>query len=205
MINVNELQSYKYCKWAVQEDNQKVGIYVKKQCQIFIDIVEDNNNEAYFDMKMHEKVDKLLSIIVHPDLSKPMNVSLEDYQWLIIDAVFSIKNREDDSRYYQTVLLEIARKNFKSFTCGIIIILLMLLEARFSRFFSVAPDLQLSKEVQVAIHKIIESSPALMDERKPRFKYLRDEVRCLLTDSEFKPLACSNDRLDGKIVCPLVQ
>ena len=118
--------------------------------------------------------------------------------------VFCIKNKEDDTRYYQTVLLEVARKNFKSFTCAIVMILLMLLEPRFSRFFSVAPDLQLSKEVQVAIHKIIDSSPVLVDDKKPRFKNLRDEVRCLVTNSEFKPLACSKDRLDGKIVCPLV-
>ena len=38
----DDLTSYKYCKWAMREDNQKVGVYVKKQCKIFVDIVEDD-------------------------------------------------------------------------------------------------------------------------------------------------------------------
>ena len=72
----------------------------------------------------------------------------------------------------------------------------MLTDPQFSRFFSVAPDLKLSKELQLAIRKIIKVSPALADDSV--FKLLRNEIRCLITDSEYTPLAYSEDRMDGK-------
>ena len=68
--------------------------------------------------------------------------------------------------------LEIARKNFKTFTSAVIFIIGLLSEPRFSRFFSVAPDLKLSSELKMAIRKIIKSSPYLEDE----FKILRSEI-----------------------------
>ena len=58
-----------------------------------------------------------------------------------------------------------------------------------------APDLKLSSELKGAIRKIIKKSPALVDE----FKILRSEVRCKITDSEYTPLAYSQDRMDGKL------
>lgn len=73
----------------------------------------------------------------------------------------------------------------------------MLTDPQFSRFFSVAPDLKLSKELQLAIRKIIKVSPALADDSV--FKLLRNEIRCLITDSEYTPLAYSEDRMDGKL------
>ena len=119
---------------------------------------------------------------MHPDLNQPMKDCMEDYACLLITAVFCTKNREDDARYYETALLEIARKNFKTFYSAVIFILLMLTEPKFSRFFSVAPDLKLSSELKLAIRKIIKSSPVLAEESV--FRILRSEIRCKLTESE---------------------
>lgn len=134
---------------------------------------------------------------MHPDLRCSMYEGLEDYAILFIYALFCTKCRSDDLRYYETGLLEIARKNFKTFTSAVIFIIGLLTEPQFSRFFSVAPDLSLSSELQVAIKKIIKSSPFLADEKI--FKLLRKEVRCKLTESEYTPLAYSQDRMDGKL------
>lgn len=191
--------AYQYCKWAVAESNHRVSIYVKKQCQQWMDIVDDKDADAYVDEQTYSKITKLLHLIIHSDLQKPMDEALEKYQWFIITALFCTKNREDDTRFYQTALLEIARKNFKTYTAAIIFILLMLTEPKFSRFFSVAPDLKLSKELQIAIRKIIKSSPVLSAEVNPVFKPLRNEIRCLLTESEYTPLAYSEDKMDGKL------
>lgn len=60
-----------------------------------------------------------------------------------------------------------------------------------------APDLKLSSELKLAIRKIIKSSPALAEDSV--FRVLRSEIRCKLTDSEYTPLAYSNDKLDGKL------
>lgn len=134
---------------------------------------------------------------MHPDLNCPMYEGLEDYAVLFIYALFCTKRRTDNLRYYETGLLEIARKNFKTFTSAVIFIIGLLTEPRFSRFFSVAPDLALSSELQVAVKKIIKASPCLSDDKI--FKLLRKEVRCVLTDSEFTPLAYSNDKMDGRL------
>ena len=198
---IQESKAYKYCEWVLQEDNKMAPLYVKKQCKAWKRIADGEDEEAVIDEKAYNKINKLLKLMVHPDLHCPMDEGLEDYAVLLLTATFCTKmrNAARDTRYYTTVLLKIARKNFKTFVSGVIFILLMLTEPRFSRFFSVAPDLKLSKELQVAIKKIIKSSPLLSDELEPAFKTLRSEIRCLITESEYTPLAYSEDKMDGKL------
>lgn len=185
-----------YARWCMRKSNRKVPRYVKLQAKSWLRILDGKDKEAYVDEQAFRKICKLLRLIIHPDLGRPLYECMEDYAWFLIVATLCTRNRTDGSRYYETALLEIARKNFKTFYSAVIFILLMLTENRFSRFFSVAPDLKLSKELQVAIRKIIKSSPALDDSV---FKILRSEVRCNLTDSEYTPLAYSQDKLDGKL------
>ena len=185
-----------YARWCLTADNRKAPRYVKKQAEQWLEIVEGRNPAAYIDIKVYGKICGILKLMVHPDLGCSMYDGLEDYAWLLIIAVFCTRC-PDGRRYYQTALLEIARKNFKTFTAAVIFILLMLTEPQFSRFFSVAPDLKLSSELKVAIRKIIKSSPMLSNEDV--FKILRGEIRCKLTDSEYTPLAYSQDRMDGKL------
>lgn len=194
---IKDSRAYQYAIWASMEDNRFVGTYVKRQARLWVDIVCEESPHAYIDEKQFRKITKILKIMVHPDLHCSMYDGLEDYAMFFIYAVFCTRSRSDDSRYYQTALLEIARKNFKTFTSAVIFIIGLLTEPKFSRFFSVAPDLKLSKELQVAINKIVKSSPALNDEAI--FKALRSEIRCKLTNSEYTPLAYSNDRMDGKL------
>lgn len=202
MEEVKEGRAYAYCKWAVKKTNKKVPVYVKKQCAAWIKIADGKDKEAYVDENSYSKIMKVLKLMIHPDLGQPMNEALEPYAMLLITAVFStrLKNKENRAiRYYTTALLKISRKNFKTFNSAVIFILLMLTEPRFSRFFSVAPDLKLSKELQINIHKIIKSSPCLCDESLKMFKTLRNEIRCLITESEYTPLAYSRDKMDGKL------
>ena len=200
-ICVKDSRAYRYAKWCIEEDNNYVGVYVKKQAQLWLNIADGIDDEAYIDEKAYSKICKLLKIMIHPDLLCNMYEGLEDYAWFLITAVFctKLKNDEDkDIRYYVTALLEICRKNFKTFNSAVIFILLMLTENAFSRFFSVAPDLKLSSELKAALRKIIKVSPALYDPDEPAFKILRSQIICLLNDSEYTPLAYSNDGMDGK-------
>ena len=192
---VKRSRAVKYAKWCCEPENDKAPIYVKKQCTEWLDIVYGRVQGVHVDEAAFRRICKLLRLMVHPDLSCPMFDGLEDYAWLLIVAVLCTRTKQ--GRYYETAVLEIARKNFKTFNSAVIFILLLLTEPKFSRFFSVAPDLKLSSELKVAIRKIIKSSPALADEAV--FKVLRSEVRCKLTDSEYTPLAYSRDRMDGKL------
>lgn len=200
---IEESVAYQYCEWAIQEDNKKVPVYVKKQCASWKNIADGQEEMAFIDESAYKKIIRILHLMIHPDLLKPLDVSLEPYAMFFITAVFCTKmydeDEEMDVRYYKTAVLKIARKNFKTFNSAVIFILLMITEPRFSRFFSVAPDLKLSKELQIAIKKIIKTSPMLSDEFDPVFKTLRSEIRCLLTDSEYIPLAYSEDKMDGKL------
>ena len=196
---MNEILSGKavaYARWCLPEENRKVPHYVRLQARQWLDIVEGRNPEARIDEGKYRKICKLLRVMNHPDLGCSLYDGLEDYAWFLITAVLCTVDLSG-ARYYETALLEIARKNFKTFNSAIIFVLLMLIEPRFSRFFSVAPDLKLSKELQLAIRKIIKSSPAL--DTREIFQTLRSEIRCNATDSNYTPLAYSDDKLDGKL------
>lgn len=199
-MQINDSPAYVYAKWCVEDGNRKVPSYVKKQAESWIKIADGEDEEAYIDLGSLNQIEQILGLMVHPDLNCPMSEGLEDYAWLLIIAVLTTKLRNEDNlniRYYHTAVLEICRKNFKTFNSAVIFIILMLTEPQFSRFFSVAPDLKLSKELQVAIRKIIKVSPLLADDGV--FKNLRSEIRCLITESDYTPLAYSQDKMDGKL------
>lgn len=197
MINIKESTAFKYALWCIEEDNKQVGIYVKKQAKEWIEIVEGRNKEAYFNEKFFKKMCKLLKLMIHPDLGGKITLyeGMEQYAWFFVVAVLCTRCKSDNSRYYETGLLEISRKNYKTFVAAIIFIIGMLIEPRFSRFFSVAPDFKLSSELKLAVKKIVKCSPALIK----YFKINRDMIMCKITESEYVPLAYSNDGMDGKL------
>lgn len=210
---VRDGRAYKYAQWAVSETEGMVPHYVKVQAQQWMDIVDDYNENAYVDEKEFEKICNLLKLMIHPDVHCSIYDAMEDYAWLLITATLCTMWREgseiyDDNkvsfesckiRYYTTALLEISRKNHKTFYCAVIIILLMLTGVGFGRYFSVAPTLAQSSEVKLAVRKILKSSPLLVDEEDPAFKILRSEVTCNINESNFTPLAYSNDNLDSRL------
>lgn len=200
-MEVKNGKAYQYAQWCVDEAEGKVPQYVKKQAKSWIIIADGEDPDAYVDEKSYAKICRLLKIMNHPDLHCPIYDGLEEYAWLLIVASLCTKmrNSEQDIRFYTTAILEIARKNFKTFNSAVIFILLMLTEPDFSRFFSVAPDLALSSELKNAIRKIIKVSPALYDEVEPAFKLLRSQIICLMNDNEYTPLAYSQDGMDGKL------
>lgn len=194
---INQSRAYKYAQWCAVPNNTYVGTYISRQAEQWLEIADGKSEYAVVSEKKADIITKLLKLMVHPDLHCTMYDGLEDYSLLFIYALFCTVSKTDGYRYYTTGLLEIARKNFKTFTSAVIFIIGLLIEPHFSRFFSVAPDLKLSKELQVAVKKIIKSSPLLADTKA--FKLLRSEVRCVITESEYTPLAYSQDKMDGKL------
>ncbi len=197
---IEDNRAYQYAKWAVKDRSGKAPKYVKMQCKAWLKIADDLDEEAYIDEKAYRKICKLMKVIMHPDLHINAYESVEEYAMLLIFAVLCTYSRSDQkTRFYDTAVLEIGRKNYKTFNAGVIFIILMLTDPQFSRFFSVAPDLQLSSELKLAIRKIIKSSPLLIDEVDPAFKIMRSQIICLLNDNEYTPLAYSQDEMDGKL------
>lgn len=172
--------------------------YVKKQCAEFLRIVNDETKHT-IDLKRAKLIDKLTSLMIMPKglaAGKTVNEASTGFQWLFYLVPLCVVYKDEPKRRrYEKALLEIARKNAKTFMIAVLFLLLFLLEPKFSKFFSVAPDGKLSREVYTAIKEIIRSSPALRD----HFKIKRDEIVCTARDNVYTPLAYSNDRLDGKL------
>lgn len=179
---------------ARMKEGGAVPVYVIKQAKAWIRIYDGKSKTDFFDEREAERITNVLRLMVHPDLLCPMDEGLEPYALWLIFAVFCTKRRANNRRTYHTAILEIARKNFKTFTSAVIFIISMLLEPRFARLFSVAPNFKLSDELRKAVEKIVKSSPLLVN----HFKVCRDYVKCLITDIEYTPLAYSNNRLDGR-------
>ena len=195
-------KAYEYAKWAVK--SKDVPKYVKKQCRIFIKIADGKDEKYFLDEKKVKQIENVLKILVMPKGLKAGRSLYEctcGYQWLFYVSVLGIVHRENpNKRKYETAILEICRKNFKTYTIATVFILLFLLEPKYSKFYSVAPDGSLSREVKTAIEETLRSSPLLyLHNEEPRFKLLRDYIQFNLTESRYFPLNYSSSRLDGKL------
>lgn len=179
--------------------------YVKKQCVRFLFDADGRNKKYFIDCEKLEIIERLTKIMFMPKgFSAGMTVyeALAGFQWFFITAVLCTVYRDNKrKRRYENAVMEICRKNGKTFLVAVIFILLFFLEPRFSKFYSVAPDGSLSREIKDAIDEIVVCSPALMGKYKGKSKFdlLQNEIRCNLTHSVYKPLNYSYGRLDGKL------
>lgn len=194
--------AYLYCKEAVRK--KTTPKYVKKQMRAWMPIAEGKDSKYKVSEKKLKQVEALLKILKMPKGLKA-GQSLFDcstkYQWLIYVAVICTVHRDNPSkRKYEINVDEICRKNFKTYTVATLFILLFFTEPKFSRFYSVAPDGSLSREIREAIAETIKSSPLIYEfKNKKRFKILRDYIFCNTTETKFVPLAYSTSRMDGKL------
>lgn len=198
--------AYIYAKSVVQGDIEAPK-FVKLQASAFLGIANGNDKKYKISIDKVNRIEKLLSLMVMAKGLKARQTvkdSLAGFQWLFIVAVLCTVYRDDEEkRRYQTAILEICRKNGKTFLIAVLFLLLMLTEPAFSKFYSVAPDGSLSREVKSAIEEIIKASPALNGKMpnsgKDKFKLLRDSVSCDMTETVYTPLNYSTSRLDGRL------
>lgn len=178
--------------------------YVIKQCQEFLDIADGKNPKYLINKAKVKQIESILKILIMPKGLKAGQSIYEcscGYQWVFYISILCVVYRNNlDKRRYETAILEIARKNFKTYTIATIFILLFLLEPKYSKFYSVAPDGSLSREVKTAIEETLKSSPLIyIHKETKRFKILRDYIQFNLTESRYYPLNYSSSRMDGKL------
>lgn len=196
--------AYQYAQDVVK-GNINAPKYVKLQCKEFLMIADDKLKKYCLNKERLETIEKLLSLMVMPkglQAGRTIKDSLAGFQWLlIVAALCTVYRDKPEKRRYERAVFEICRKNGKTFLIGVIFLLLFFLEPKLSKFYSVAPDGSLSREVKSAIHDIIISSPALAGKYngKDKFKMLRDQITCNLTENDYFPLNYSTSRLDGKL------
>ena len=195
-------KAYEFCKRSV---NQKTTPkYVRLQMKEFMRICEGKDKKYIISEKKLNQVENVLKILNMPKglkAGQPLYNCTCGYQWLFYIAILCTVYREnEDKRRYETGILEICRKNFKTYTIATIFILLFLTEPNFSKFYSVAPDGSLSREIREAISETIRSSPLVYEYKdSKRFKILRDYIMFKPTQTQYIPLSYSTSRMDGKL------
>ena len=195
-------KAYEYCKKHIRK--KTTPKYVKLQMKEWLKIAEGKHKKYIVSEAKVKQVENILKLLNMPKGLKAgeslYNCST-GYQWFIYIAVFCTVYRADTKRRkYETCLLEICRKNFKTYTVGTIFIIAFLTEPQFSKFYSVAPDGALSKEIQEAISETLRSSPAIYEYKNTkRFKILRDYISFKPLLSKFIPLSYSTSRMDSRM------
>lgn len=195
-------KAYRYCKDNVNKTTTPK--YVKLQMKDFMRICEGKDKKYIVSARKVNQVENVLKLLVMPKGLKA-GQSLYDctcgYQWLFYIAVLCTVYRDNENkRRYEVGLLEICRKNFKTYTIAAIFIILMLTEPEFSKFFSVAPDGALSKEIREAMSETIRTSPLVYEYKdRKRFKILRDYIKFNPKSSQYIPLSFSTSRMDGRL------
>ena len=195
-------KAYDFCKEHVNK--KTTPKYVKLQMKDWMRICEGKDKKYIVSEKKLSQVENILKILIMPKglkAGKPLYDCTCGYQWFLLIAIFCTVHRDNQNkRRYETCVLEISRKNFKTYTVATVFILLFLTEPQFSKFFSVAPDGALSKEIREAISETIRSSPLVYEIKgNKRFKILRDYIMFKPTQSQYIPLSYSTSRMDGRL------
>ena len=197
-----DCKAYQYCKDNVRK--KTTPKYVKLQMREFMRLCEDKDKKYKVSVSKIKQIEDLLKLLVMPKGLKAGQSLFKcstGYQWLVYTAALAVVYRDNPrKRRYETVLLEICRKNFKTFTIGTLFIILSITEPKFSQFFSVAPDGSLSREIREAISTILKSSPLVYEYKgKKRFRILRDYILFNPLETKYTPLNYSSSTLDGKL------
>ena len=195
-------KAYEYCLKSVRK--KTTPRYVKKQMKDFMRICEGKNKKYIVSPQKVAQVENILKLLRMPKGLKAGQSLYEctvGYQWLFYIAILCTVYRDnEEKRRYECGVLEICRKNFKTYTIATIFIILFLTEPNFSKFYSVAPDGSLSREIREAISETIRSSPLVYEYKDTkRFKILRDYIMFKPTQTQYVPLSYSTSRMDGKL------
>lgn len=195
-------KAYEFCKSSVRK--KTTPKYVRLQMKIFIKVCDGKDKKYIVSEKKVKQVENILKILNMPKglrAGESLYNCTTGYQWLFYIAILCTVYRDnEEKRRYETGVLEICRKNFKTYTIATIFIILFLTEPKFSKFYSVAPDGSLSREIREAIAETIRSSPLVYEYKdQKRFKILRDYIQFIPTQTQYIPLSYSTSRMDGKL------
>ena len=116
------------------------------------------------------------------------------YQYFFILNIFCWKRKDKpEKRRYEICLLWISRKNSKSVNASLLMIILMILEPKYSEFYLCANTRDQAKIVYGETRKLLESSPIIRD----KFDIKRDVITCKLNQNTLKALSSDFNTTDG--------
>ena len=113
-----ESKAYIYCKANYRK--KTTPYYVRLQMKEFLRLCEGKDKKYYVSGSKIEQIEGLLKLLIMPKglkAGKTLYEASTGYQWLTYTASLAVVYRDNPKkRRYENVLLEICRKNFKTFT-----------------------------------------------------------------------------------------
>ena len=192
-----ETKAYRYATWVCEPDNRSVNKYIRINCANFLYEIE-HQHEYIFDLKMADKILKLLRLINFAtgevsgksiyEAGAPFN------HYLVLNIFCWVYKDNPKKRRYQQCILHISRKNNKSGISALFMILLMLLEPQFSEFYLCSNTKQQSKIVFSEVEKLIKCSPLI----RKRFTITKNLIECTINNNKLEYLSSDVDTLDGR-------
>lgn len=179
--------------------------YIKKMCKKFLKELENEPEAYFFDYEMADKITNIMKLINFATGSVAGTSLYEacvGYQYFFILNIFCWKRKDNPTkRRYEVCLLWIARKNSKSVNAGLMMIVLMLLEPKYSEFYLCANTREQAKIVYNETKKLIECSPYIKD----KFDIKRDVITCKLNQNTLKALSSDYNTTDGlRVSCACI-
>lgn len=184
----------------VIEGEIKAPKEVKQQCEMFFDdynrCINGLDDEYFFDTVDIEVAEDILSLVRFPKgvfANEIILPRLTGYQALLIVALFGFKYRNSPNRRkIQTLLLWIPRKNAKTFTIALIMLLLLILEEPYSTLYSVSLNSDLSGITKEMIEQLINNSDI-----SHHFDKNYGKVICKATHNAMKNLISDADKINS--------
>lgn len=195
-----ESKAYQYAV-DVLEGKFPTNKYIKAICKKFLYEI-DHQEELlyYFDYETADKIInimKLINFATGAVAGQSLYEACVGYQYFFLLNMFCWKRKDNPvKRRYEVCLLWIARKNSKSCSSAIIMIILMILEPMYSEFYLCANTREQAKIVYSETKKLLESSPIIRD----KFDIKRDVITCKLNQNTLKALSSDVNTLDGRRV-----
>ena len=115
---VTSSKAYEYCKKSIRK--KTTPRYVRKQMRDWMRIAEGKDDKYFVSEKKVQQIENILKLLIMPKglkAGQSMYKCATGYQWLIYTAMLCTVYRDrPKKRRYETGLLEICRKNFKTYT-----------------------------------------------------------------------------------------
>lgn len=190
MILVNEAIIYANDVVSGKEVTTKE---VEIQCRWFLEDLkkqDEEDFEYYFDeikLKIINNLLKLFNFATGFVAGKQVLENLVSFQYFTIANIFGWRFKDNPDKFrYNDITIYIARKNAKTALVGIIFLLLMLTEQKYSEFYSICLTRELAAEIRKSMVQILEASP-LIAKYFTWSKTQIGKIECTITQSFFQP------------------
>lgn len=194
---------YKYAKDIVDKKIVS-GKYVQKECQRFLDMIDNKNSRLYklyfVDMKVVNFIDLVVSLTNFATgefAGQSCKPYIAGFQWYILINIYAVKLRKNPKkRRFEKACVFIARKNAKTWLVSMFMLLALFMEPDYAQLVAAANTRDQAKILFNEIKKTLEVSPALAK----YFKILTSNVTNISNGNYLFPIAAEARTTDGMLV-----